>query len=316
MESLVTWITTHALGLIVGIVVLILIYRFARPMIHRIVLAVLRAQQGAIDGGGATADEVRKRADTLEDLLTRVIRVAVFAVLIALLLSTFDLWGMVAGLGLILAALTIAGQSIILDYLMGILILVEGQYFNGDWISINDPGSGVMIEGEVEEVGLRRTTLRDMAGVQHSISNGSIRISSNWTRVYAVASISVHVLRGSDLGHALEIVESVSKELMADPAWKDRILEAPHMTTISDMTARSYLTATAQAITGAHVAIGLVKSPFLALAIALVACGEGLATQGGAAAVGSRTTAAVVIAIFSVIVINALFTLLFVLIGV
>ncbi len=236
MESLVTWITTHALGLIVGIVVLILIYRFARPMIHRIVLAVLRAQQGAIDGGGATADEVRKRADTLEDLLTRVIRVAVFAVLIALLLSTFDLWGMVAGLGLILAALTIAGQSIILDYLMGILILVEGQYFNGDWISINDPGSGVMIEGEVEEVGLRRTTLRDMAGVQHSISNGSIRISSNWTRVYAVASISVHVLRGSDLGHALEIVESVSEELMADPAWKDRILEAPHMTTISDMT--------------------------------------------------------------------------------
>ena len=87
-------------------------------------------------------------------------------------------------------------------------------------------------------------------------------------------------------------------------------------TTISDMTARSYLTATAQAITGAHVAIGLVKSPFLALAIALVACGEGLATQGGAAAVGARTTAAVVIAIFSVIVINALFTLLFVLIGV
>jgi phospholipid/cholesterol/gamma-HCH transport system permease protein len=82
------------------------------------------------------------------------------------------------------------------------------------------------------------------------------------------------------------------------------------------MTARSYLTATAQAITGAHVAIGLVKSPFLALAIALVACGEGLATQGGAAAVGARTTAAVVIAIFSVIVINALFTLLFVLIGV
>jgi phospholipid/cholesterol/gamma-HCH transport system permease protein len=87
-------------------------------------------------------------------------------------------------------------------------------------------------------------------------------------------------------------------------------------TTISDMTARSYLTATAQAITGAHVAIGLVKSPFLALAIALVACGEGLSTQGGAAAVGARTTAAVVIAIFSVIVINALFTLLFVLIGV
>ena len=56
---------------------------------------------------------------------------------------------------------------------------------------------------------------------------------------------------------------------------------------------------------------GLIKSPFLALAIGLIACGQGLATQGGAAAVGARTTTAVVLAIFGVIVINALFTLLY-----
>jgi moderate conductance mechanosensitive channel len=236
MESLVTWITTHALGLVVGIVLLILVYRYAKPFTHRIVLTVLRAQQATLEGGGAPADELRKRADTLEDLFNRIIRVTAIILVLALLLSVFDLWPMVAGLSLVIAALTIAGQQIILDYLMGILILIEGQFYKGDWISIHDPGSGVMLEGEVEEVGLRRTTLRDMAGVQHSISNGQIRIASNWTRVYEVSSIQVRILRGHDLARALEVVEKVSHELMQDPEWKERILEAPHMTTISDMT--------------------------------------------------------------------------------
>jgi phospholipid/cholesterol/gamma-HCH transport system permease protein len=48
----------------------------------------------------------------------------------------------------------------------------------------------------------------------------------------------------------------------------------------------------------------------------MIACAQGLATRGGAAAVGTRTTTAVVLSIFGVIVINALFTLFFTLMGV
>ena len=64
------------------------------------------------------------------------------------------------------------------------------------------------------------------------------------------------------------------------------------------------------------VVVGLVKSPFLALAIGLIACGQGLLTEGGAAAVGSRTTSAVVQSIFSVVVISTLFTFFFALLGI
>jgi len=87
-------------------------------------------------------------------------------------------------------------------------------------------------------------------------------------------------------------------------------------TVITDMTPRAYVLATSNAITASHLLAGLIKSPFLALAIGLIACGQGLATQGGAAAVGARTTSAVVLAIFGVIVINALFTLFFALMGI
>ena len=87
-------------------------------------------------------------------------------------------------------------------------------------------------------------------------------------------------------------------------------------TAITNMTAHAYVDATANHITAAHLLTGLVKTPVLALAIGLIACGQGLATRGGAAAVGSRTTAAVVQSIFSVIVISAVFTFFVALIGI
>jgi phospholipid/cholesterol/gamma-HCH transport system permease protein len=74
------------------------------------------------------------------------------------------------------------------------------------------------------------------------------------------------------------------------------------------MTAHAYIQATMYAITPDHLVAGLIKSPFLGLAIGLIACGQGLLARGGAAAVGARTTTAVVLAIFGVIVISAVFT--------
>lgn len=85
---------------------------------------------------------------------------------------------------------------------------------------------------------------------------------------------------------------------------------------MTDMTPRAYMLATMQAITGRDLLAGLIKTPFLALAVGLIACGQGLLASGGAAAVGARTKTAVVLAIFSVIVISALFTLFYALLGI
>ena len=186
-NEFVTWVATHGIGLLVGLIILLLFYRFAKPIIHRFVLGVLQAQQATLDGGGGPAAEVRKRAATLEELLSKLIRAAVIVLAIILFMSVFDLWPMLAGLGLVAAALTLAGQAVILDYIMGVLILVEGQYFNGDWILVND-GNGP-VEGEVQEVGLRRTVLRDTAGTVHSVSNGVIRVSSNMPHTGSIAIV-------------------------------------------------------------------------------------------------------------------------------
>ena len=85
---------------------------------------------------------------------------------------------------------------------------------------------------------------------------------------------------------------------------------------ITHTTAHAYIQATMNAITPGHLVAGLVKSPFLGLVIGLIACGQGLLAQGGAAAVGARTTTAVVLAIFGVIVISAVFTFFLALMGI
>ncbi len=61
---------------------------------------------------------------------------------------------------------------------------------------------------------------------------------------------------------------------------------------------------------------GLLKSVVFAVTITLISCQRGLATRGGAAGVGSATTSAVVVILFSLVVIDALFTVTFNLFGI
>lgn len=85
---------------------------------------------------------------------------------------------------------------------------------------------------------------------------------------------------------------------------------------LTEMTPYIFLEGIKEVVTPAHVLTGLIKTPFLALAIGLIACAQGLATRGGAAAVGARTTMAVVLSMFAVIVISTLFTIVYTVMGI
>jgi small-conductance mechanosensitive channel len=172
-SELIAWLTAHGLALLLIAVALLFAYRWTRPAIHRFLVRVMETQARTLGADTGHRADVEKRVSTLEDLLAKVLRFTVLAALVAVILGVFDLWSVLAGLGIVFAAITLAGQSIVLDYLMGILILVEGQYFKGDVVLIG------AVEGTVEEVGLRRTLVRDPRGVLHSISNGTVRASAN-----------------------------------------------------------------------------------------------------------------------------------------
>jgi phospholipid/cholesterol/gamma-HCH transport system permease protein len=69
------------------------------------------------------------------------------------------------------------------------------------------------------------------------------------------------------------------------------------------------------AISVTHFKVGLIKAPFMALVIGIVACAEGFAVKGSAESLGRQTTSSVVKAIFLVIVLDGLFAIFFASIG-
>jgi phospholipid/cholesterol/gamma-HCH transport system permease protein len=69
------------------------------------------------------------------------------------------------------------------------------------------------------------------------------------------------------------------------------------------------------AISITHFEVGMIKAPFMALVIGVVACAEGLAVKGSAESLGLQTTSSVVKSIFLVIVLDGFFAIFFASIG-
>jgi phospholipid/cholesterol/gamma-HCH transport system permease protein len=82
-----------------------------------------------------------------------------------------------------------------------------------------------------------------------------------------------------------------------------------------DLTSQGYVIETLGAVRGSDVVSGLVKSVAFAVAIALIACQQGFATSGGAEGVGRRTTSTVVTCLFALVLIDAVFTFAFRMLG-
>ena len=82
-----------------------------------------------------------------------------------------------------------------------------------------------------------------------------------------------------------------------------------------DLTMTGFLQQLARAVSIWDISSGLIKSVVFALAIAMIACQQGLATSGGAEGVGRRTTSTVVVSLFTIILIDATFSVFFRVVG-
>jgi phospholipid/cholesterol/gamma-HCH transport system permease protein len=76
-----------------------------------------------------------------------------------------------------------------------------------------------------------------------------------------------------------------------------------------------YLARLHDAVSVTHFEVGILKAPFMALVIGIVACSEGLRVKGSAESLGKQTTTSVVKSIFLVIVLDGLFAIFFASIG-
>lgn len=131
---------------------------------------------------------------------------------------------------------------------------------------------------------------------------------------------------------ALHVIGLSVTEVLVLPRILALMIALPILTFISDISAlvgsgliswayldippAAFLTQLQAAITVETVVVGLVKAPFMALIVGLIACVEGLKVEGSSESLGRHTTMSVVKAIFLVIVVDGLFAIFFAAIGV
>ena len=210
---------------IVIVVVAWIALRLAAVFVHGTVKTLLDREATEGTAQELSAVEILKRMGTIDALGVNFLRFIIVVIAGVMLLDQagLDVGPAIAGLGVVGIAVGFGAQHLVKDYLNGALILIENQFSKGDVIR----AAGVA--GSVEDFSLRRTTLRDLDGVVHTVPNGEISVASNLTRVWARVNQDVTVAYGTDMDRAIAVVDAVGREMAADPAWKRRILEAPRV---------------------------------------------------------------------------------------
>jgi len=223
--TVVDWLVGHGtrilIILVVGAVLWFILRRFLPPLVGRTLVKTR----------GESKEEIKKRKETLVGVLTGVGRVSIGIVVILMILSELDvsIAPILAGFGIAGIAIGFGAQYLIRDVIAGIFIILENQYRVGDVAKVAN------IAGLVEEVNLRKTVLRDLDGIVHHVPNGEIRVASNYSRHFARVNLNVSVAYGTDLDHAISVINRVGQELAADEQWSKVIKTAPQVLRVDNL---------------------------------------------------------------------------------
>ncbi len=209
-----------------------------------------------------------------------------------------------------LNALPIIG---LMSFLMGVVLAYQG----GTQLSLY--GANIFI---VDLVGI--TLLRELAPLLTAILVAG-RSGSAYTAQIGTMQVTEEI-------DALQTLGIAPMELLVLPKLLALLILMPLLSAFADIVGilggmliaklslgvsiSDFLDRFPEAVSVTHYLIGISKAPIFAAVIAIVGCYQGFQVKGGAEMVGKRVTTSVVQAIFLVIIVDAVFSILFNLLGI
>ena len=168
MLDIYSWLSAHFFKIFSILIVAFLINHFLKNFLKKIIQKTVKDK----------LQKDSKRIDTLVGVFGKTLSFIVWVAALLMVLPEFgiDIAPILAGVGLMGLAVGMAAKDIISDFISGLFILLENQYDVGDSVKVAG------FEGKVQEITLRRTLLRDEAGVLHSIPNSQIKTVSKKTK--------------------------------------------------------------------------------------------------------------------------------------
>jgi small conductance mechanosensitive channel len=144
-------------------------------------------------------------------------RVVIIVLALFSLLSKLgvDIAPLLASVGAVGLALSLGAQTLIKDYIFGLILLVENQYGVGERVSIGGQ------TGVVERITMRGTWLRGDDGQLSSIPHGDVRTVTNFSRDWGLVHLEFGVRQGVSQEDAQRtadeaIQKAVRQRLLAD----------------------------------------------------------------------------------------------------
>ncbi len=237
------WLVDHGLAIVLILGLAWLLLYFGNKAIKRIIRQVVRSSHFYI----ISAEDARKRQDTLISLFRAVWKVLVVVITFFLLFTELfpdvNLIPIFASAGILGVAIGFGAQSIIKDFLTGAFIIMENQYRVGDVVEIE----GAV--GTVERISIRSTVVRDSDGNVHFLPNGSVVHVINKTMGYSRVNLTIGVTPETNIDELSEVINRVGIKMSEDEKWKGKILEPPHFLSIgafSDVSLEVKVTAKTQ----------------------------------------------------------------------
>ena len=227
------------LRILLIVVAAMIVRAVAKRAITRVVERILQPAEGeetaprrstrgpaVLQRDPSRADERREqRARTIGSVLSSIVTVVIAVMGLAMILDQIGiaLGPLLASAGVVGLAIGFGAQSLVADYLSGMLIMLEDQYGVGDSV---DLGEAV---GEVEHVGLRLTQVRDINGGLWHIRNGEIMRVRNDSQDWARAVLDVSVAYETNLETLFGVLEETGHALREDPRFESVLLEDPEV---------------------------------------------------------------------------------------
>ncbi|MGD2279212.1 MAG: mechanosensitive ion channel [Candidatus Omnitrophota bacterium] len=175
-------------------------------------------------------DEFTLRVKTFNKLINWLGGFIIVGFVVYMVLDTFgmNLAPLLAGAGIVGIAFGFGGQYLIRDLINGLFILLEGQYRIRDVVKIGEHG------GLVEDINLRITTLRDLAGRVIIIPNGEVKTVINFTREYSQALFDIGVAYKENVDRVMDVIKQVGAQMREDPYFGKLILDDLEMFGVDD----------------------------------------------------------------------------------
>ncbi len=168
VQNFIDWASGTPLRILIICLSAILAQSFGSRAIHRAMNRLSTAD--LVLGPRNIVARQKERARTIGGVLAATLKSFILIVAIGMVLGEFgfNVGPLIASAGILGVAIGLGAQTLVRDILSGIFMLVEDQYGVGDSVNVLD------IQGVVERVGLRVTTVRDSSGTLWYLRNGEI----------------------------------------------------------------------------------------------------------------------------------------------